>query len=120
MPYTPAADWVDLYYDGVYRGTYLVSETNAVGSTGVDITGMETAYAAVNADYGSDMTTAAAENRYGRTYRYTAGLTEPADITGGKNAGMKTIWYHHTHRPVPERCEADQIVESLSELKNLL
>lgn len=73
MPYTPAADWVDLYYDGVYRGTYLVSETNAVGSTGVDITGMETAYAAVNADYGSDMTTAAAENRYGRTYRYTAG-----------------------------------------------
>ena len=40
MPYTPAADWVDLYYDGVYRGTYLVSETNAVGSTGVDITGM--------------------------------------------------------------------------------
>lgn len=83
MPYTPAADWVDLYYDGVYRGTYLVSETNAVGSTGVDISGMETAYAAVNADYGSDMTTAAAENRYGRTYRYTAGLTEPADITGG-------------------------------------
>ena len=83
MPYTPAADWVDLYYDGVYRGTYLVSETNAVGSAGVDITGMETAYAAVNADYGSDMTTAAAENRYGRTYRYTAGLTEPADITGG-------------------------------------
>ena len=43
-----------------------------------------------------------------------------ADITGGKNAGMKTIWYNHTHRPVPERCEADQIVESLSELKNLL
>ena len=70
-------------HDGVYRGTYLVSETNAVGSTGVDITGMETAYAAVNADYGSDMTTAAAENRYGRTCRHTAGLTEPADITGG-------------------------------------
>ncbi len=39
MPYTPAADWVDLYYDGVYRGTYLVSETNAVGKAGVDITG---------------------------------------------------------------------------------
>ena len=39
MPYTPAADWVDLYYDGVYRGTYLVSGTNAVGEAGVDITG---------------------------------------------------------------------------------
>ena len=40
-----------------------------------------------------------------------------ADITGGKNAGMKTIWYNHTHRPVPERCEADQIVDSLSRIK---
>ena len=43
-----------------------------------------------------------------------------ADIAGGKSAGMKTIWYNHTHRPVPERCEAGQIVESLLELKNLL
>ncbi len=43
-----------------------------------------------------------------------------ADITGGKNAGIKTIWYNHTHRPVPERCEADQIVDSLLKLKNLL
>ena len=43
-----------------------------------------------------------------------------ADITGGKNAGMKTIWYNHPHRPVPERCEADQIVDSLLKLKNLL
>ncbi len=43
-----------------------------------------------------------------------------ADITGGKNAGMKTIWYNHMHRPVPERCEADQIVDSLLKLKNLL
>ena len=43
-----------------------------------------------------------------------------ADIAGGKNAGMKTIWYNHAHRPVPEHCEADQIVDSLLKLKNLL
>ena len=43
-----------------------------------------------------------------------------ADIVGGKNAGMKTIWYNHLHRPVPEHCEADQIVDSLLTLKNLL
>lgn len=83
MPYTAASDWVDLYYDGVYRGTYLVSEKNAVNKTGVDITDMEDAYAGVNADYGSNMTTATAENRYGQTYQYTTGLTEPANITGG-------------------------------------
>lgn len=83
MPYTAASDWVDLYYDGVYRGTYLVSEKNAVNKTSVDITDMEDAYAGVNAGYGSNMTTATAENRYGQTYRYTTGLTEPANITGG-------------------------------------
>ena len=83
MPYTAASDWVDLYYDGVYRGTYLVSEKNAVNKTGVDITDMEDAYAGVNAGYGSNMTTGTAENRYGQTYRYTTGLTEPANITGG-------------------------------------
>ena len=83
MPYTAASDWVDLYYDGVYRGTYLVSEKNAVNKTGVNITDMEDAYADVNAGYGSNMATATAENRYGQTYRYTTGLTEPANITGG-------------------------------------
>ncbi len=83
MPYTPSSDWVDLYYDGVYRGTYLVSEKNAVNKTGVDITDMEDAYADVNAGYGSDMTTATAENSYGQTYQYTTGLTEPGNITGG-------------------------------------
>lgn len=83
MPYTAASDWVDLYYDGVYRGTYLVSEKNAVNKTGVNITDMEDAYAGVNAGYGSNMTTATTENRYGQTYRYTTGLTEPANITGG-------------------------------------
>ena len=83
MPYTASSDWVDLYYDGVYRGTYLVSEKNAVNKTGVDITDMEDAYADVNAGYGSGMTTATAENRYGQTYQYTTGLTEPANITGG-------------------------------------
>ena len=83
MPYTAASDWVDLYYDGVYRGTYLVSEKNAVNKTGVNITDMEDAYADVNAGYGSNMTTATAENKYGQTYQYTTGLTEPANITGG-------------------------------------
>ena len=43
-----------------------------------------------------------------------------ADIAGGKNAGMKTIWYNHAHRPVPERCAADQIVDSLAEIQALL
>lgn len=83
MPYTASTDWVDLYYDGVYRGTYLVSEKNSVNKTGVNITDMEKAYEACNPGYGENASTALAENKYGQTYQYTTGLTEPENITGG-------------------------------------
>ena len=83
MPYAASSDWVDLYYDGVYRGTYLVSEKNAVNKTGVNITDMEKAYEDLNSGYGENTSTATAENKYGQTYQYTTGLTEPENITGG-------------------------------------
>lgn len=28
---TPDCNWVDLYYDGEYRGTYLISEKASIG-----------------------------------------------------------------------------------------
>ena len=65
MPYTASCDWVDLFYDGEYRGTYLLSEKNSVGKTSVDITDMEDAYETVNEGYGKDMTTDTAANRFG-------------------------------------------------------
>ena len=74
---------MDLYYDGVYRGTYIVSEKNSVNKTGVNITDMEKAYEACNPGYGENASTALAENKYGQTYQYTTGLTEPENITGG-------------------------------------
>lgn len=83
MPYTASTAWVDLYYDGVYRGTYIVSEKNSVNKTGVNITDMEKAYEACNPGYGENASTALAENKYGQTYQYTTGLTEPENITGG-------------------------------------
>ena len=83
MPYTASTDWVDLYYDGVYRGTYIVSEKNSVNKTGVNITDMEEAYKDLNSGYGENASTALAENKYGQTYQYTTGLTEPENITGG-------------------------------------
>ena len=75
MPYTASTDWVDLYYDGVYRGTYIVSEKNSVNKTGVNITDMEDAYEKLNPGYGENASTALAENKYGQTYQYTTGLT---------------------------------------------
>lgn len=83
LPYTTSCDWVNLYYDGVYRGVYLLSEKNSVGETSVAITDMEQEYERLNTGYGTDMTTALAENSYGQQYQYTKDLTEPEDITGG-------------------------------------
>lgn len=83
MPYVADSGWVNLYYDGEYRGVYLLSEKNSVGSTSVDISDMEKAYEAANEGYGEDMTTATASNMYGQTFQYTIELTEPDDLSGG-------------------------------------
>ena len=83
MDYTASAGWVNVYYDGEYRGLYELSEKNSVGSTGVDIADMEEAYEQVNEDYGTDPVTAEARNRFGNRFSYTRGLFEPENITGG-------------------------------------
>ena len=83
MPFTPDCGWVDLYYDGEYRGTYLLSEKNSIGGTSVDITDMEELYEEADPDYGSDAVAAEGTNAYGQTYLYTEGLTGPEDLTGG-------------------------------------
>jgi len=76
MPYVASSDWVNLYYDGEYRGVYLLSEKNSVGSTSVDIADMEEAYEEVNAGYGDNMSVATGTNAYGQYISYTQ-LTEP-------------------------------------------
>lgn len=83
MPYTASCNWVNLYYDGEYRGVYLLSEKNAVKDTGIDITDLEAMYKEKNPEYGTNMTTSTGTNAYGGSYTYTTGLTDPADITGG-------------------------------------
>ncbi len=83
MPYVVSCDWVNLYYDGEYRGVYLLSEKNSVGNTGVDITDMEEAYEAVNLNYGDDMVIAEGQNAYGNKYLYTENLNELENTTGG-------------------------------------
>ena len=81
--YSADCDWVDLYYDGEYRGTYLLSEKNSIGETGVDITDLESEYEKVNEGYGDNAEVKTAENAYGQTYYYTKDLTDPENITGG-------------------------------------
>ena len=83
MPYVAGCNWVNLWYDGEYRGVYLLSEKNSVGSTGVNITNMEDAYSALNPGYGTSVQIGQGVNKYGQAYAYTMGLTDPENITGG-------------------------------------
>lgn len=43
-----------------------------------------------------------------------------ADIAGGVNAGMQTIWFNHDRIPVPADCRANYIVDSLDEIRKIL
>ena len=43
-----------------------------------------------------------------------------ADIAGGINFGIKTIWFNFKQEEVPENLRADYIVNNLSEIKNIL
>lgn len=83
LAYTASCNWVNLYYDGEYRGVYLLSEKNSVGAASVAITDMEEAYKAQNPSYGDNMSTGLSQNVYGQRFQYTKGLQEPANITGG-------------------------------------
>lgn len=83
MDYAITSHWVNLYYDGEYRGVYLLSEKVSVGSTAVDITDMEEAYEEKNPNYGDGAVSSEGTNRYGQKYYYTRRLNEPENITGG-------------------------------------
>ena len=83
MDYVASTGWVNLYYDGEYRGVYLLTEKNHIGTDATNITDLEAAYEDANEGYGENMTTATGVNRFGQAIAYTEDLTDPADITGG-------------------------------------
>lgn len=50
---TPRCEQVDLYYDGDYRGTYLLTEKIGVGANGVDIVSFDKLLKPINKKYGA-------------------------------------------------------------------
>lgn len=75
---------VDLYYDGEYRGSYLLCEKVQINSGRVDITDLEEANEVVNEGVDLDrLRTMQATNSYGATIQFVGGMYTPDDITGG-------------------------------------
>ena len=80
--YAPAETPVNLYFDGEYRGVYMLSEKNQINSNRIDITDMEEYYEDKDSSYGDNVNIREEYNRYGNKYSYQAGLTGPEDLGG--------------------------------------
>ena len=79
----PYCQPVDLYYDGEYRGLYLLSEKVEVGEGRVDVTDYDKILKKMNKKAGIDLDSlnqTTATNRYGQTLSATEGV-EDADTT---------------------------------------
>lgn len=85
LPYSPYCKPVDLYYDGEYRGSYLLSEKTEVGTGRVEIDDLEGAIEDANpqAEDLDDLPTALAVSQRGNPYQYVTGLNTPEDYSGG-------------------------------------
>lgn len=81
MGYRP----VCLFYDGEFRGLYLLTEKVEVNEGRVDVTDLEKANEMANPDV-EDLTKLESKTgttANGATYLYCDGMNDPADITGG-------------------------------------
>ena len=84
MDFCTENKWVNLYYDGEYRGCYLLSEKVEVGSGRVDITDLEDLNEEANEGVDiEELPVETGKTANGATYRYCAGMKSPEDITGG-------------------------------------
>ncbi len=85
---------VDLYYDGQYRGSYLLCEKIEIKGGRVDITDLEDAIEKANEGVDLDsLPTEQAVNNYGYTYQYVDGIADPKDITGGYLLELDAAYY---------------------------
>ncbi len=83
--YTPNCRPVDLYYDGEYRGSYLLSEKTEVTEGRVDVRDLGSVIEEDNRRVGDldDLPTVIGSNRLGNEYQYVRGLKTPKDMSGG-------------------------------------
>ena len=98
--------YTDLYYDGEYRGTYMLTEKVEVGKGRVAITDLEELNEAANPGVDIEgFPTEFATTANGATYKYCAGMQSPADVTGGyllemdyEERAIEEVCYFRTSR----------------------
>ena len=82
---------INLYYDGEYRGTYLLCEKVEVGKGRVDIEDLEGANEDSNPDIDlEDLEVKVGVTEEGTSYTYCEGMTNPENYSGGYLLEMDT------------------------------
>ena len=107
---TPSCEPCDLYYNGEYRGSYLLTEKVKVEKNGVNIDDLDEANEDANAGSSAwENPWASREwstNDRGADFSYVSGLSNPDDITGGylvelddraANNSEISMFYSKTH-----------------------
>ncbi len=85
---------VDLYYDGEYRGNYLLVEKIEIGKDRIDIADLEDAYEDANPDIDLEsQPTAMAVNRFGLQMQYVTNIVDPENYSGGYLLELDTAYY---------------------------
>ncbi|WP_248922279.1 CotH kinase family protein [Olsenella intestinalis] len=75
---------VDLFYDGEYRGSYLLVEKVEIKSGRIDIHDLESDIEKANPGVDFDsLPVKQSTNAYGKTFQYVEGVADPEDFTGG-------------------------------------
>lgn len=85
---------VDLYYDGVYRGNYLLCEKVQIAPGRVEITDLESRNESANP--GKDLSknvVATGANKYGAVFQYVTGVNTPSNIDGGYLLELDNAYY---------------------------
>ena len=104
MGYTASCGWVNLYYDGEYRGIYLLSEKNDISKTSVNINDLEKQYEELyrllnGGEYGTNMNVEAGKNQDGCAVYYTTNLTDPKNATDGTGGYLLEMNYRELDEP---------------------
>ncbi len=84
IPYTPNFKHVDLYYDGEYRGSYLLIEKTQVKEGRVDVYDLEEDFEKSNPDKNlKKQDTEICEGDFNTEIKYVKDINSPEDYTGG-------------------------------------
>lgn len=85
LAYSPHCRPVDLYYDGEYRGSYLLSEKTETGSSRVEVEDLEKAIEKANPDITDfdSLPLVSGSTPAGNPCQYVSGISLPTDYSGG-------------------------------------